>query len=249
MHEYWESYMKPIEGKKAMIAFNAGVSDYVPDDEYPYVAFMKVKLNSPKEDGLVTDEESNDVGFIEDRLEMESLRYKAGQYIGRVITQSEVSFIYYLKFDFEWKNIVNDAMAYFKNYKFEFGSRNDMGWEVYTKLLFPTQREWQLITNRHACAQLIQEGDTLEVKRAIEHTIYFNSSEDKESFKKLMKPEGFIMLKEIELTDKLVKYGLKFYRLDTPNYYNIDAITMNIIDMSEISNGQYDGWESSLVKE
>ncbi|WP_297440199.1 DUF695 domain-containing protein [Sulfurimonas sp.] len=248
MHEYWEGYMKPLEGNKAMIAFNAGVSDYVPDEEYPYMAFMKVKLNTPKEDGLVDEEESDDIGFIEDRLEMESLRYKAGQYIGRIITKGEVNFIYYLKLDFEWKNIVDDTMAYFKNYKFEFGSKMDMEWEIYTKLLFPTLREWQLITNRHACAQLQEEGDTLQAKRAIEHTIYFNTSEDKESFKKLMEVEGFKTLKEIELTDKLVKFGLKFYRVDAPDYYNIDAITMKIIDMSEKSQGQYDGWETSLVK-
>ena len=97
MQEYWESYVKPIEDKKAMISFNAGVADSVPNPEFMYVAFVKVKLNSPKEDGLVTEEEANDVGFIEDRLEMESLRWRSGKYIGRIISQGEVNFIYYLK--------------------------------------------------------------------------------------------------------------------------------------------------------
>ena len=53
MQEYWESYVKPIEGKKAMVAFNATVADTLPNYEYMYVGFVKIKLKNPKEDGLV----------------------------------------------------------------------------------------------------------------------------------------------------------------------------------------------------
>jgi len=43
-------------------------------------------------------------------------------------------------------------------------------------------------------------------------------------------------------------YGVKFYRVDTPFYYDIDELTMQLIDISENFNGYYDGWECSLVK-
>ena len=43
-------------------------------------------------------------------------------------------------------------------------------------------------------------------------------------------------------------YGIQFYRKDIPHYYEIDNLTMNIIDMSEKLAGMYDGWECSLVK-
>jgi len=249
MQEYWESYVKPIEGHKAMISFNAGVADFVPDTEYMYVGFVKVKLNESKEDGLVNEEESNDVGFIEDRLEMESLRWRSGKYIGRIITQGEVSFIYYLKLDFEWKNTVESAMKQFPEYKHEFGSRIDMEWEVYQKLLFPTLREWQIIANHHSCDNLEEQGDDLKANRAIEHKVYFELSENRENFVALMEEEGFKMQNEIEVpfNDKIM-YGVQFYRIDTPFYYDIDELTMMIIDISDSCSGQYDGWECSLVK-
>ncbi len=44
MQEYWEVYMKPMEGHPSMVSFNAGVSDGVPDTEYSYVGFVKVPL-------------------------------------------------------------------------------------------------------------------------------------------------------------------------------------------------------------
>lgn len=249
MQEYWEAYIKPIDGQKAMVSFNAGVSDFVPDDSYMYVGFVKVKLHAAKEDGLVSDEESNDVGFIEDRLEMESLRWRSGKYIGRIISAGEVSFIYYLKLDFEWSNTVNSAMTHFPNYEYEFGSRMDMEWEVYQKLLFPTLREWQIIANHHSCDNLKEQGDNLRMERAIEHKAYFESEESREKFIELVEAKGFKNQREMEVPfdDKIV-YGVQFYRVDTPFYYDIDALTMSIIDWSDSCNGSYDGWESSLVK-
>jgi len=150
--------MKPMEGHPSIVSFNAGVADNVPDMEFLYVGFVKVKLKNPKNDGLVEEEESNDVGFIEDRLELESLRWRSGKYIGRIITQGEVTFIYYMKLDFEWKDTVAEAMKYFPNYKYEFGSRIDTEWEVYQKLLFPTPVEWQIIANHHSCDSLKEQG-------------------------------------------------------------------------------------------
>ena len=249
MQEYWESYIKPIDGKKSMVSFNAGVSDFVPDTEYMYLGFVKVKLNSPKGDGLVTEEEGVDVGFIEDRLEMESLRYRCGKYIGRIISAGEVNFIYYLKLDFEWANAVKSAMENFTHYSYEFGSRIDTEWEVYQKLLFPSVREWQIIANHHSCDRLKEQGDNLQIKRAIEHKTYFESEKDREKFIQLIQEKGFTQknLNEIPFNDKIM-FGVEFYRVDAPFYYEIDEITMNLIDLSDSCNGYYDGWESSLVK-
>jgi len=249
MQEYWEAYMKPIEGYAAMVSFNAGVADSVPDDEYMYVGFVKVKLNNPKEDGLVSQEESDDVGFIEDRIEMESLRYRNGKYIGRIITQGEVNFIYALKMDFEWQNTVEDAMKHFNEYSYEFGSRIDMEWEVYQKLLFPTIKEWQIITNHHACDNLKEQGDNLYQTRAIEHKSYFTCNDDREAFVTKIQEMGFKEQKRSEVPFRNeTMYGVSFYRMDKPFYYDIDALTMELIDVSEACNGKYDGWECSLVK-
>jgi len=248
MQEYWESYVKPIEGKKAMVAFNATVVDTLPNYEYMYVGFVKIKLKNPKEDGLVTNEEADDVGFVEDRLEMESLRWRSGKYIGRIISNGEVTFIYALKLDFEWGDTVAAAMGYF-DYEYEYGSRQDMEWEVYQKLLFPTVKEWQVIANHHACDNLQEQGDNLRLERAIEHKAYFKSDENRKKFMVLIEKDGFLTQKEMEVPfNGETMYGVQFYRKDVPFYYDIDELTLKIIDMSDACDGSYDGWECSLVK-
>lgn len=248
MQEYWEAYMKPIEGHPSMVSFNAGASDGLPDPELGYVGFVKVHLKSANTDGLISVEEEDDISFIEDRLEMESLRYRIGKYIGRIITQGEVNFIYYLKYEFEWEDAVKTAMKHSENYTFEFGSRMDMEWEVYQKLLFPTSKEWQIIQNHHACDQLKKAGDNLRIERAIEHKIFFEDPESRKGFVKFLTEEGFKVQNELEPTENFHLYGLQFYRVDTPYYYDIDALTLSLIEQGQKYEGQYDGWETSLVK-
>jgi len=249
MQEYWERYMKPVDNHPAMVSFNATVADFAPDSEFLYVGFVKVKLKEPKENGLITTKEADDISFLEDRLEMESLRWRSGKYIGRIITQGYVNFIYYLKLDFEWSNTVYSAMKESEDYEYEYGSRIDIKWEVYKKLLFPTTKEWQIIANHHSCDSLKEHGDTLKQSRAIEHKAYFKTQEDRENFFKDIKQKGFKKQKFVEVPYRgETMYGIKFYRVDTPFYYDIDELTMQLIDISENFNGYYDGWECSLVK-
>lgn len=248
MQEYWESYMRPLEGHPAMIGFNADVSGDVPDLEHGYVAFVKVMLKRPTDKGLVDPDEADTLMAIEDRLEMESLRYRSGKYIGRIITQGEVDLIYYLRHDFEWQDTVVAAMRHFESYTYQAGSREDSEWEVYQKLLFPTLKEWQLIHNHHACDRLRQAGDVLKTKRAIEHTMFFEAIEDRAAFTASIIKEGFSIQAEMAPTADLPFYGLQFYRIDPAEHYDIDTLTLGLIESGERFDGQYDGWETSLVK-
>ncbi|WP_345978536.1 DUF695 domain-containing protein [Sulfurimonas sp. HSL3-2] len=248
MQEYWEAYMKPMEGHPSAVMFNVDVSDGSLNDEYGYVGFVKVFLHAPKDDGLLGEEEQEDISFIEDSIEMESLRYRIGKYVGRIITQGSVNFIYYLKYDFEWDSAVNDAMRKFEDYRYEFGARTDMEWEVYNKLLLPTAKQWQIIQNHRTCNMLQEAGDNLRLGRAIEHKIYFNTPQDREIYKEFIKSDGFTIQKEMEPSDEVSMYGLQFYRIDVPYYYEIDELTMNLIDNAKSYGGEYDGWETSVVK-
>jgi hypothetical protein len=248
MQEQWETYMKPVDGKAAAVAFNAEVAERLPDTELGVAGFVKVRLREPTAEGFVSESEADDISFVEDRLEMEALRYRIGKYVGRVLTDGEAHFIFYLKYDFEWPDVVAAAMAHFPEYVHTFGSRPDAEWEVYRKLLFPTGREWQMIHNHHTCDRLKAAGDNLRLARAIEHRAYFETPEACGQFAAAVVKEGFTAQKELPPTEQSPLFGLQFYRTDAPYYYNIDALTLTLIDLSAYFGGQYDGWETSLVK-
>ncbi|MGZ5208956.1 MAG: DUF695 domain-containing protein [Sulfuricurvum sp.] len=248
MQEYWELYMKTIDGNIASVLVNAGISAELPSEDKYFMGFIKITMKSPNDKGLISKDEEAQLSFIEDKIEMESLRYRIGNYVGKIVSNGEMIFIYYLKHDFEWSDMVQAAMKEFSIYSYEYGSKMDSEWEIYHKLLFPTPIEWQIIQNHKVCDNLKVQGDSLLLPRAIEHKAYFETIEQRDSFGKRIEFKSFKVKDFIEANEKTSMVGISFYRQDKPFYYDIDMLTLHLIELSHQCGGQYDGWETSVVK-
>ena len=105
-----------------------------------------------------------------------------------------------------------------------------------------------MIHNHRACDKLRASGDNLRLPRAIEHRVFFETAEARGSFAQAVTAEGFKVQKEVPPSEKTPQCGLHFYRTDTPFYYDIDALTLYLIELGGRFGGEYDGWETSLVR-
>lgn len=248
MQEYWELYMKNIEGKPASIQFNAGISMEIEDFKttYPTIAFVKVKLKEPNESGLLSQNEEPEILFLEDKLEASLIKFRIGKYVGRIISDGSVTFLYYLQFTYNWQDFLEYALDEFEGYEVTNGHKDDSEWGYYHKLLYPTSKEWQIIQNHKACDQLKESGDNLYLARAIEHKLFYTNEYKKEEMVTKLTDEGF-KIKD-ELTNEEGVKGLSFYRIDKPFYYDIDELTLHLGELLDVYNAQYDGWETSVVK-
>ncbi len=248
MQEYWELYMKMLEGKPASIQFNAGISIEFGEIEYKYptIAFVKVKLKEPNERGLLGENEEPEILFMEDKLEASMIKFRIGKYVGRVISDGYVTFLYYLQYTFNWQDFINFTLNEYSSYEVINGHEDDTQWNYYKKLLYPSAKEWQLIQNHKVCDNLKQSDDNLHLPRAIEHKIFLMSEDKKEALIAALKEEGFNMKEDI-VNENGVK-GLNFYRIDKPFYHDIDELTLSLIDLASAHEAAYDGWETSIVK-
>jgi len=248
MQEYWELYMKNVEGKPASVLFNAGISMEIEDLKYTYptIAFVKVTLKEPNETGLLSENEEAEILFMEDKLEASLIKFRIGKYVGRIISDGSVTFLYYLQFTYNWPDFLTYALDEFESYEISNGHQDDSEWGYYQKLLYPTANEWQIIQNHKACDQLKESGDNLYLARAIEHKLFYTSENKKDEIVSKLTAEGFKMKDEL-ISEEGVK-GLSFYRTDKPFYYDIDALTLHLVELLGEYNAQYDGWETSIVK-
>ncbi|MCX6074934.1 MAG: DUF695 domain-containing protein [Campylobacterales bacterium] len=146
MQEYWELYMKTIDGYIASVLVNAGISADLPSEDKFTMGYIKLTMKMPNDKGMISEDEETQLSFIEDKIEMESLRYRIGNYVGKITSNGVMTFIYYLKYDFEWSNVVQTAMKEFPEYRYEFGSKMDPEWEIYNQLLFPTPIECTVVS-------------------------------------------------------------------------------------------------------
>jgi regulator of RNase E activity RraB len=248
MQEYWELYMKNLEGHPSSVLFNAGISMDVEElqQTHPTVAFIKVTLKEPNENGLLSESEESEILFMEDKLEASMLKFRIGKYVGRIISNSTVTFIFYMQFTYNWQDFLDFALSDFSHYSITNGHSEDREWNYYKNLLYPTAKEWQIIQNHKVCQSLTENGDDLEIKRAIEHKAYFIDESKKVSIIKELESDGFVIQEDITNEDGVK--GVSFYRLDKPHYYHIDELTINLIEKLEKLDASYDGWETSIVK-
>jgi hypothetical protein len=249
MQEYWEIYMKNIEGKPASVLFNAGISMDIEKFKYIYtqIAFIKVKLKEPNEKGLLSQSEQTEISFLEDKLESSLIKFRIGKYVGRIFHNGYVTFLYYLQFTYNWQDFLNYALDEHQNYEITSGFQEDNEWNYYYNLLYPNPKEWQIIQNHKVCDVLKAKGDKLKIPRAIEHKAFFENITQKEALISQLESYGFKIQEEIINNNGI--NGIKFYRVDKPFYYDIDELTLNLIDTLKKYNTSYDGWECSVVKE
>ncbi|MCF6205620.1 MAG: DUF695 domain-containing protein [Sulfurovum sp.] len=249
MQEYWELYMKNLEGKPASILFNAGISMEIEELKYTYptIAFVKAKLKEPNERGLLSQSEEPEIFFLEDKLEASMIKFRIGKYVGRIISDGHVTFLYYLQFTYNWQDFLNFALDEHGSYEISSGFQDDGEWNYYRHLLYPTDREWQIIQNHKACDALKAKEDNLYLPRAIEHKLFFTrDGEQREALLVKLEEEGFRVQSEIENEEGVP--GVSFYRIDKPFYHDIDELTLYLIDLLEAHGASYDGWETSIVK-
>ena len=248
MQEYWELYMKNLEGKPASILFNAGISMEMDAIKYiyPQIAFVKVKLKEPNERGLLSEGEQPEIAYLEDKLEASLIKFRIGKYVGRVISDGYVTFLYYLQFTYNWQDFLEYALDEFESYEISSGFQEDSEWNYYRKLLYPSPREWQIIQNHKVCEQLKAKEDNLHLPRAIEHKAFFQSEYKKDDLIEQLLEEGFKV--QDEISNEEGYKGISFYRIDKPFYHDIDELTLYLIDLLETYDAHYDGWETSIVK-
>jgi len=250
MQEYWENYFKYIDGILSLVQFNAGISIELDEIKtiYPTIAFVKTTLKEPNKNGFLTKDEEPEILFLEDKLEAALIKFRIGKYVGRIISNGEVTFLYYLQFTYNWNDFLNYALDEFEDYNITQGFSDDINWNYYHKLLYPNSKEWQIIQNHKACDRLQQSGDSLKISRAIEHKLYFDkTTKQKDKLIEVLQKDGFKIKKNITHPTKDVE-GLSFYRKDSVEYENIDKLTFYLIDIIEQHEALYDGWESSVIK-
>ena len=249
MQEYWELYMKNLEGKPASIQFNAGISMELEELQYshPVVAYVKAKLKEPNAHGLLAESEEPEILFMEDKLEAAMIKFRIGKYVGRVISDGYVTFLYYVQFTYNWPDFIAFALNEHESYEVTNGHQEDADWNYYKKLLYPSAKEWQLIQNHKVCDALKRKEDNLYLPRAIEHKCFFvQENSRKDDLVSRLKEEGFKIQSALE-NEEGAK-GFSFYRIDKPFYHDIDDLTLKLIDILESHGASYDGWETSVVK-
>lgn len=246
MTDDWDFHFLRVEDKPASIYVDLGALEFAPVAALPVLAYVRLRMNAPRADGLSSQEEFDALVAIEDHLEQQ-LAGSGTAYVGRCTTNACRDFFFYLADAAGWAARVADSMRAFPDYRFQADTRPEPDWACYREYLYPGPAAMQTIENRRVCDALSRHGDRLGAAREIDHWAYFPDARGRDAFVAAAHRLGFATRVVFDPDDEDPRYGAQIWRADIPSLAGIDDITLPLFELALEHGGEYDGWESVVV--
>ena len=244
----WDFYSLLVDDEPASIFVNLAERQVAPDQVYGHMGYLRIRMRSPREDGLSSQEEFETLAALEDDVVPFVEAKGRARFVGRNTSGGHRDFYFYTRSPKAFDKAIEKRMQRHAAYSFESRTREDQAWNTYLNFLLPSPRDFQRIMNRRVRDSLEQHGDLLGVAREIDHLVYFPTNQAAESFAELVRNEGFIVREIRKLDDpNRDAHSVDFYRSDSPN--SMDEVVFSVLAWCEPLSGHYDGWGCGVVTE
>ena len=249
--EEWTVYLSTINNNRVgSIVVDLGLRNVAPITNRPNLLSFSLTMNSPGSEGLSSAEESDTLNQIEEAI-TKSLEEKHGAvYAGHLNAEGKLRSYYYFGETSHHEKTISEVMAIFPQYKFEYKLTDDKSWQTYFEILYPLPIQMQSIQNAGVVRSLQKSGDKLEKKRQVDHWIYFKTEADRENFLVTIKGKGFkVINKEFVGELEVMPFKLRIARDDKVDHRSVDEYVLDLWQIAQDCNGDYDGWETSIVRD
>lgn len=246
----WEFYFLLDDDQPASIFVDLSCIDHAPMAALPIMAYVSVEMLRPREDGLSSSDEFDELVVLENALVAALEDDGDTIYVGRNTSSRRRDFYFYLSDGVDWETRVRDAMhATSGGYGYEAGQRPDADWSVYREFLYPRPRELQGIRNRSVCDALEREGDALDEAREIDHWAYFPDAARRDAFVAGALALGHALREQDDDgEDEHEAYMARVFRSDVPAHAAIDDVCLPLYELAQECGGRYDGWECEVLR-
>jgi uncharacterized protein (TIGR01619 family) len=245
MDENWEVYISELNGLPASFFLNLAAKPDGNSILRQYVCRLDLNLVAPSEGGLHTEEESGTLLKIEDELNEGLSVSHNGAFVGRVTHGGKRRFFFYLTNADGVEETIKGRLQAFDDYNWSYVVEHDPDWKLFFEILYPGDEEWQIIGNRRLLDRLEEHGDIHHIARRVDHWIHFPDRAAMERFKSEIMALNFKIEQE-SFGDG--EWGLQIYREDCVEFGHISGVTLELYRLAVESGGEYDGWETSVVR-
>lgn len=248
--EDWAIYFCTIsDGQIGAVFVDIGLAQLAPVESKPFLFTFTTKMNNPAEDGLSSADEADKLNQIETNL-IESLAAKNEViYTGRIKFGGKMQSYFYCEKINGLENTISNVIADFPEYSFEHKFTEEKDWGAYFEVLYPSPFEMQVIQNGRVIENLEKHGDKLEKERLVDHWIYFDSETNRENFLEAIKDKGFEIIDKDIISFGDSPFSLQLSRVDKADYQSVNEYVMYLWEKAQEFNGDYDGWETFIVRD
>jgi hypothetical protein len=247
--DHWEVYLAQYEKGAGSTLVNMSLKELAPIQTYPFLLKAGVRLAKCTPEGLPTKEEWDALHSISDKIKSTIEGLKQNKSAGTFSYQCSRMDYYYIKDTGNIRRYLEEAFkTNFPKYEYVIEIKNDPNWEAYLTFLYPNEETREYIGNEKVVLSLSKAGDDLSKPRQVDHWLYFKTEGDRESFLRYALQEKF-KLEEKGIADKsALHFKLHLSRTDKVDIASISAVTIALRRKAKECNGEYDGWETFVIK-
>ena len=248
--DHWEPYMARYENGVGSTLVNMSLKDQAPLPQYPFLLKAGVKVNHCSTDGLPQDDEWDQLYNISDKIKAAVDAHGSFKSPGVFTYQCWRTDYYYIKDTADVRQALTAAFKkYLPDHEFKIEIRPDPKWDAYLTFLYPNEETMEYIENQKVLMGLTKAGDKLIKPRQVDHWLYFNTEADRTRFVSYALEQHYkIEGKEYSQKSNL-HFQLHLSRTDKVDIASISAITLELRRKAKECNGDYDGWETFVIKD
>ena len=250
--ENWTVYIGRLEDNPAVFRLNLGLEEIAPITQYPQSVRLTFELKEPDENGFSNNRERDFLYTIEDE-EIMPLLNESDILAGIVTYQGTITWYFYTENTSDLEKRLQSVVTKHPDYSTQIKTTDDTDWKIYFEFLFPNIYEMQSIHNSNLQEHCEEAGDHTDQERPIEHWLYFQTEKDMNSAITKAESLGFSVynrgkIEPEEGEDPNEDLGYRLILSKVNSVDNIDLDTWDLIDLALDTHGEYDGWETVLVK-
>lgn len=247
----WDTYMASYKNGAGSVLLNLALKEKAPMANYTYVVITGVKAKDCGKDGFPTSQEFQTLYKISDDVNDLIEKKKRRILAGTFTYQCERTDYFYVNDTVLLRKYLTDYYrTYYPQYGYIIQIQEDKNWSRYLKFLYPNEETKESMANQKVILQLTKSGDKLTKERRIDHWLYFKTEDDRRNFFIKIADQKFLVEKMDLMKDgRTHPYSLQMYRTDIPELSGITRLTLYLNKEAAKYNGQYDGWETVVIKE
>ncbi|GGB11407.1 DUF695 domain-containing protein [Puia dinghuensis] len=248
--DHWEAYIAQYEKGAGSTLVNMSLKEKAPDKQYPFLLKAGVRLIDCTAEGLPGKDDWDALYAISDKIKAAVNSLTPNIQAGTFSYQCDRMDYYYVKDTAHARAILSSVFkTSFPKYEYKIEIRSDPSWEAYLTFLYPNEETMEFMENEKVVMNLKKEGDHLNKPRQVDHWLYFNTAAERDAFVTYALHEKFKLEgKEYKQKSKL-PFQLHISRIDKVDMDSITAVTLALRTKAKELHGDYDGWETFVVKD
>ncbi|WP_062542553.1 DUF695 domain-containing protein [Rufibacter tibetensis] len=246
----WDVYLAQYEKGAGSTTLDMSLIKTAPHQQFPFLVITGVTYSECRNDGFPEKLEFDKLYDISDNVEQIIKSTTLSRMAGTFTYNCERLDYIYVQDTLNLREKLTELYASkFKSYKPYINIRLDQAWEAYTSFLYPNPIIQEYMSNEKVLNQLRLAGDALDKPRPIDHWLYFNNNKERALFIKYALEEKFKIVNKATIEDSKLPYQLHISRTDSADSQSINNITIQLKNKALELNGNYDGWESVVLKD